>query len=473
MPWWFRDWGGDRLRGVNADELMPMVLFGSALFAGLVLLVVLGSRRTVAGWLVGGAGVLMGAQVGGVHVFTIATVVWVLFTPKGRHDRDGRALLLVGSAVLLSTSVLFGDLVNSRTLALQLVALAFNAAMIAVRAEAQDVAAMLRGALVVITVGGVVGLLQVFGVIPLELWHINVSSIGRPTGIWPEPDWMGLMGALGLVLAWRLPLAPLTRVVCLSVSGASFVLAFARAAWVALAVCVVVALVAGALSRRREKVAGRGRVLAVVVLLVVGVVGLTASPELRSDLGRRVDSLTSSAAGDVSGQARVQQIEGLLFLSESALPFGHGLSASGRVGVSGRLLLSGDSPNNVASNWILALWVDGALLALPLIGFLLYFALRGVRLLPGQLLVVVLVNSLFSNAVFMPVAWLVLGLAMQALERPKRQAPIRPERLDPVERDRRRLVLQARRNAETAAGRSLDEAGRSPRSPETTRSPPG
>lgn len=437
---------------MEADRLITLGVIAVTAASVLLVLAALKARRAVAAWIVGGAGVLMAAQVGGAHLFTLATMLWLVFTrPTGRSVFRATGLLVAAGG--LAVTVLFGDLVNSRSLALQLMALAVTAVAIAMRAEDHDTRAMIRGALAVITFGASVGALQVAGVIPMELWHLDVSSIGRPTGIWPEPDWMGLMAALGLVLAWRLPLSPLVRTAALSLNGLMFVLAFARAAWVALAVSVVLLVVLQFFtSRRAERPVGqrRGGAVAVLLLLCVGL--LVASPELRSDLGRRVESLTTSSTEDVSGQARIGQTRALLHLADSAAPFGHGLSASGRVGVTGQLFLRGESVNNVASNWLLAMWVDGALLALPLIGFLLVFALRGARTIPGQMLVVVLVNSLFSNATFMPVAWLALALTLLAVTprvRPPR--PTRPERPTPVELQRRRLAALARTRAPAAA----------------------
>jgi hypothetical protein len=399
---------------VGPDQLSQWLALGALVLLGLLVLWVLDSRRIVAAYLVGGTGVLMDVQVGRVHAFTIATLLWLACTKPVGGRRWIPALTLGTAAGLLSVTVLFGDLVNSRTLALQLMAFSITAGSLYLRSDAEDARAMLRGAFYTITAGAVVGLLQVAGVIQIELWHTQVSSIGRPVGIWPEPDWMGLMGALGLLLAWRLPLSQLMRTVALSVNGLAFVLAFARAAWVALAVTVIVVVVTQLIaSRRAERARGRGS--AVLVLLLVAVVLLVANPDLRSDLGRRLDTLTAGAEDDVSGQARVLQTRALLFLADSAFPFGHGLSASGRVGVTGDLFLQVSSVNNVASNWLLGMWVDGALLALPLIVFLAYVALRELHRLEGQLLLVVLLNSLWSNAVFMPVTWLCLGLAMHQL----------------------------------------------------------
>jgi hypothetical protein len=403
--------------------MMTWLAVGGGVAAGFVVLLVVDSPRRALACLIGVTGVLMQAQVGGVHAFTIVTVGWLVLA--GRREGTARALraaVLVACAALLASTAVFGDLVNSRTLALQLLALSLTAGALMVWASPDDVRLVLSSALLTITAGASVGLLQVVHVVPItqDLWSAGISEIGRPLGIWPEPDWLGLFSALGLVLAWRLRLSPLVRTVALGINGLSLLLSFARAAWVAVVASIVIgALVRWATSHRPDR--PRGRVGPLVVVVVVAGAVVAATPALASDLGRRLDSLTSTQSDDVSARARVQQTEGLLTLARTAGPWGHGLSASGRVGVSGKLYLSGTSPNNVASNWVLGLWVDGALLAVPLTIFLGVTALRGASWLPGQMLVVVLVSSLWSNALFQPVAWLCLALTLW--EWPARGAP--------------------------------------------------
>jgi hypothetical protein len=226
------------------------------------------------------------------------------------------------------------------------------------------------------------------------------------------------MAAIGMVLVWRLHVPPLLRALVLSINTAAVVLSFARAAWIAIVVSCVVVVLARALSRRRavqEKAARRGRGLAIGLVGVVAVGGLMSSPQLRDDLAKRVDTLANPSQEDISGQARLRQQASLLHLAETAAPFGHGLSASGRVGVWGELNLKGVADNNVSSNWLLAMWVDGAYLALPLVLFLMYLALRTSSAISGQVLVLILVNSLWSNALFLPVTWLCIGLIFREM----------------------------------------------------------
>jgi hypothetical protein len=405
---------GGTLPQVTAEGHTEAAAIGAGLVVLVILLAVSRSRRQVCAFAVGATGVLMGVQVVNAHLFTIAVVAWLCTTRSPASRQWPRVLFLAASILLCAVSVVFGDLVNSPTLALQLAALAGSGALVALRATSEDVTIILRAALLVISLGSMMGLLQVVGVVPLETWHEDISTLGRPLGIWPEPDWLGLMAAIGVVLAWRLELRTLYRVLALTLCFAAFILAFARAAWIALAIAVVTLIIARRFTVSGQDHAGRGRRAAVVTLACSSMVAFFASSALRSDLVRRLGTLVSADTDDVSGQARLQQTASLLHLADTAAPFGHGLSSSGRVGVSGALYLSVNSDNNVASNWLLGLWVDAALLAIPLILFLGYFALRGVTHLPGQVLLLILANSLFSNALFQPVTWLFVGLTLLA-----------------------------------------------------------
>lgn len=157
--------------------------------------------------------------------------------------------------------------------------------------------------------------------------------------------------------------------------------------------------------------AREGRIAAPAAFAAVAIIALASIPKLQLNLTDRLFPSISDISTDISAQARVQQNDGLNYLANTAPWYGQGLSASGRVGVSGILYLD-NSVNNLGSNWLLSLWVDGKFLALPIIGFLLYFAIRFARHLPGQLLGLVLINSFFSNALFQPITWLLLGLTL-------------------------------------------------------------
>ena len=151
-------------------------------------------------------------------------------------------------------------------------------------------------------------------------------------------------------------------------------------------------------------------------------IALNSIPALHDNLITRLSRTLTVASDDVSAQARVQQNDGLLYLADSAPWYGWGISSSGRVGVSGRLNF-GASDNNVGSNWILSMWVDGAWLSLPLIAVLLFACAAAVRTIQGQLLVLVLLNSFFSNATYQPITWFLAALCLVSL-RHRREATV-------------------------------------------------
>jgi hypothetical protein len=407
-----------------------------------------GASRALA-FLVGVSAGLMAVQVFRIHIFTIVVVLWFLIALRQRQPpvtRDAIALL-VFAAVLASTA-LYGDLVNSPALGLQLTAFAIAAALIATMCDEAERWAILYGLLTVTTVGSLVGLGQVAGIVQSELWHLSISALGRPTGIYPEPDWLGMYSGVGLLLSWRLRISPLLRPVLLAVNALACILAFARAAWIAVAVVILVMAGFAAASWARSRWArlaapngsagltsdkaqtratalkivpagtakSSGRLSSLIVMATALIILITTIPVLGENLVTRLGQTLVAQADDVSAQARVQQINGLLDLSATAPWFGHGLSASGRVTTNGRLQL-GDSQNNVGSNWLLSLWVDGKLLAIPLMLLLIVITVRTIRTIEGQALLLVLTSSLFSNATFCPVTWALLGLAIASIAR--------------------------------------------------------
>jgi len=399
-----------------------MDLLGIAVVTAIVFLVVVfigtvKNRPAVLAFLVGVTGVLMGIQVLQVHAFTITVVIWILFARRQFDPRSIRyiAPVLIAS-IILATTALTGDLVASPTLALQLLGLTVSASLIIAFSTEADRRLMIFGMLTFATLSSTLGLLQVAKIAPIEIWHASVSALGRPIGLYSEPDWFGLFAGLGMVIAWRTPMRPTLRTIAITVNAAAFILAFARAAWVAVGVSVVIVIVVAILRQRRVKKATKGR-QAAVGLLALGATGvLLFLPQLVSDLTTRLaNTLTPGAAGpDISGQARINQIASLTELANSAPYNGHGLSASGRVMVFGGIA-TGSSSNAVSSNWLLGLWVDGAFLSLPIIAVFIIVALRTCHKLSGQLLVVVLLNSFFSNVFFTPITWILLALCLADL----------------------------------------------------------
>ncbi|MBY6437550.1 hypothetical protein HQ602_14275 [Rhodococcus kroppenstedtii] len=440
----------------------------AAFLCGLALVAICHPRRelTLAA-LIGVTAGFSDLQVGGVHLFTVLVGLWALFVFGRRPARVvGWTLALAGTAVMVASTSLVGDLVVSPTLALQLLGMTFCATAIGLWSTARERRTMFYGLLTATTVSAVYALLQVTGIAATSVVHLEISAIGRPSGLTPEPDWLGMFSAIGMILAFVLPMRRDVRTVVLGLNTAAWLLAFARAAWLALAVVVVAAAVLAVVDRRRTRapaVDGRGRTRAVVVAVVAVVAVVLVQPVLRADLTTRVMQLLGAGVGpdssDRSGQARVEQVTALLDLSRSGPFYGHGLSSAGRVGVSGKLYLGDYSSNSVASNWVLGLWVDARYVALPFIAVLVLVTVVTLRSLGGAVAAVVLVSSLFSNATYFPVFWLALGcavatLATRVVPKPKSKPARTPTRnrpgdassAPPVGRHRRSLLPGAPRS---------------------------
>jgi hypothetical protein len=257
-------------------------------------------------------------------------------------------------AGLLASTAITGTFVNSRLVALQLLLLAATSACLVAFGDRTDIPHILRGLLATTTIACVAATLQYTGVIPGKLY----LSTGRPIGLYTEPDWLGMFSAIGLIIAFHVTTGRL-RMILIFLHLLVLLLAAARASWLAIVVAVVASYVVATLSGKPKQIQpspGGARLVAFGALFLVVV--LAASPTLRDSMQDRVEGAVSSEK-DVSAKARQQQNASLLELAEVAPWNGLGLSASGRVGVSGRIEYIGQADNNVASNWVLGWWVYG------------------------------------------------------------------------------------------------------------------
>lgn len=389
------------------------------------------TRELLLTWAVGLSGALMAAQIVQVHVFTIAVVLWAVLTRRSsRVAAPFSAVAIVLAAIVLASTVLFGELVNSQTLGLQLVALAATAAIVSAHVDRVGIARMLTAVLVVASASSALAILQVAGIAPIETWHLDVSALGRPVGIYPEPDWLGLFSGLGILLAWRLPIPGKVRAALLTLNIAAWVLAFARAAWIAVAVAALLGLIVHYISARKAHDKRSGRWLGIGFVAVSGFLAFELVPSLHENVLTRLGRTFVVAADDISAQARVNQTDGMLQLINTAPWYGWGLSASGRVGVFGGVNVADVSRNNVGSNWLFSYWAEGAVLSLPLIVVFAAALLLTAKTVQAQLFLVVLVNSLFSNAMYQPIAWLLLALCVAEirLRRDERPTPLHAQR---------------------------------------------
>lgn len=381
------------------------------------------SERARTTWIpiaIGASAGLFSVQIANVHLFTPLVFAWII-TRAGHREADlrWRVLALPLACIPVAATVFLGDLVVNPNLALQLMALALSGAMLPLGWSEEIRRPLMIGLLASTSASALFGLLQVAHLVPTDLWHVEVSALGRPTGFYPEPDWLGMYSALASLLAWRIDLKPQLRLALVLVNLSALVLAFARAAWLGFAAGALVAALTWLLTRRAgDRVMGdgkTGRLRAVFLTAFALVMAVTALPDLRRDLLNRLASTLTARTEDVSAQARVEQNRALGSLADSAPWYGHGLSSSGRVGVSG-IFYSDFSKNSVASNWILGLWVDASWLAVPLFALICFLVWRNLRTIEGSLAVVVLVNSIFSNAFFQPITWLLLGILIGLLD---------------------------------------------------------
>lgn len=394
--------------------IMETLLVVAVVVVAAVILMTHKHGRTALAFLVGVSAGLVAFQVLRVHVFTVIVIIWVLYRGSlWNRKAPARIAVMAIPVALLAYTSLVGDLVNSNTLALQLAGLALSAALIIAFSSQADRQQMLYGLLAIVTISSTVGLLQVVKIVPIETWHAQVSTVGRPIGLYPEPDWLGMFAGVGAVIAWRADLGKHVRTLSIAVNAGAFVLAFARAAWIAVGVAVAVGVLLALLGQRRaNRPKVKGRAGAIVLLAAAAAMVLVFVPVLVEDLTTRLGQTFQVQRGDISGQARVRQFDSLWHLADIAPFYGHGLSASGRVGVWGQIDTGAAASNNVASNWLLAMWVDGKYLAVPMVLLLALVTLRAVRTIHGQALLVVLLSSLFSNATFFPVTWLLLAMCL-------------------------------------------------------------
>ena len=385
---------------------MPAVALNVvALVAAVVAVVVVAGTsretRTILAVGVGVTGGLQTAQIGGVHLFCFVVLAWAVFGPL----RDGwqiarpqiRLLPLICSGALAAT-VLTGTLVNSWSLAVQVLILAASASTFALLGTGQDVRLALRGLLLVTTFASVAAILQYVGVLPHQLYV--------------EPDWLGMFSGIGVLLAFYLR-REIFRNMLVMVNLVSLLLAAARGAWVAVVVVAVAGVVVGRLVPGGDRPRSGWRLAGIAA--AGGAVLLATVPDLLNFLVTRIEGVSSRGA-DVAVMARQQQLASLLKLEAIGPWNGLGLSASGRVGVSGLITYVGPANNNVASNWILGWWVDGKLMAVPIIVLFVAAAARRLNRVTGLLLTTVLVCSLFSNALLIPVAWLALALCLTRVD---------------------------------------------------------
>jgi hypothetical protein len=364
--------------------------------------------RTVSAWLVGCAAALQSAQLAGVHAFTIFALAYSVLVVSKRAATlyRWRALTLPLAAVPLACTVLFGDLVHKPTIAVQLLALASSSALIALVSEGDDWYAMLKAFLAVTTVASVAAILQFVRILPNESFY----GANRPNGlVYLEPDWLGMYAAIGSLLAALVVRHRKRSAAAILVNLAAVVLAGARGPWIGILLCLLFLVVAQIMAAYPS--AYLKRLVGYLGGCVCGALGIVAaSPQLLDTVAVRIASLANPAYGDAGTYARARQNSALLSLVDSSPWYGHGLSASGRVGAYGEIDFSSSATNAVGSNWLASWWIEGGILAIPLVALFLGLAAFRFSRGFGVLVTLILICNLFSNSSYLPAIWIFAAL---------------------------------------------------------------
>ena len=391
---------------------------------GIVALGVIMTHRAglkILAFVIGIAAGLIQIQVGGVHAYTILIFLYIVISPEVRRGVLTRSVLLVLVASLVSVTVLWGDLITSYNLAAQLIVMAVTTALFLARSRDSDLLVAQYGLVVLVTVGAATAIGQVLGIVPEQLFRLEGAETHRPSGIYPEPDWLGLYSAVGLVLVWSFKLRSRIRIPVIGILLLGVLLASARAAIIALIVVVILRLLLTLLTRHRHRHRHRDRpdrsvkrssIVLVVVLSATLLVFAIAFPMMLDLVTARLAGLLPGS-GDAVVTARLGQSSGILKFAEQAPWYGHGLSASGRINGFGAIQYSrSEGLGTTSSNWLAGLWADAKILSLPLIAFLSFSIFRQPSSPGAALLVLILVNSLASNALFFPLTWFAIALCL-------------------------------------------------------------
>ncbi len=385
----------------------------SFVFLALVLLRKVEQPRAALLWVLGLLAGFDTLQVSSIHLFSLACLLLPLADVRRNRVNAWTPTLTVAAAACLASSVLYGSLVNDASLAGQLVVLAANATLLMLFLRPSDLVPVLHGLLAAAVLASVYAGLQTLQVLDPNFF-LDSSGIPRVHAFFREPDFLAAFVAIGLVLSLRLPLRRTVQVPVAGLLLVTLINTQARGAWLAVLLSLLAAAGRRRLTSRTVRKHGnrRSAAYACTGALATGA-WLSVDEGLRSNVSRRLLALLDGGVQDPSLQARSGQFESLAGLLQSAPWHGYGLSAAGRVTGLGQVEY-GTSGNNVAANWVLDWLVGGKLLAVPLIVLFVVTAVRGAASIPGQLSVLVLANSLFSNLMLLPVAWLVLALTVVA-----------------------------------------------------------
>lgn len=379
-----------------------MWLIGGCLLVGIVC----SSRRrlSILAGLAGASSVMMTWQLGGLHYFTLSCALLLLLGKPRRLPPT--FVLIVVFAALAAASVLVGKYVTQPSAALQLIGLSFSATILVSILDGKLAVIFMRGMVSVTTASCVVATAELLGVISYGHFALETAENHRPSGLFPEPDWLGYSSLVGLILLVRADLAPRRAMLPLSLLHFGvLVSASARAALLGLLVVLVVLLAQSLLAVGRNVFLRR---LAATIFLSVMVLPVVVPAQVALFAERLV------AAGDTTrGNVgyRYSQIVGLKDLALSAPWYGNGLTSSGRIDGYGNFVSGPDLAGTAGSNLFWSLVGDAGVAGLGLICLVGLVAFRARQSVGGLLLIATLVNAQFSNNFYFPAFWACLALA--------------------------------------------------------------
>ncbi|MBW9111731.1 O-antigen ligase family protein [Microbacterium ureisolvens] len=369
--------------------------------------------------LIGFTSMFRDLQISSLHVANLLTFLGFAATfARGSTLRTATrdVLLLIFAVAALCLSMVGSVYYVNGLLWVQLCIQALSAVLVAAMVDWRRLKLISAGVIAGATVSSATAILQEFRILPSELF-IDSSGLIRPTGLVGEPDWVGLYAAFALVvlLRWQTARTKL-RGWLIVINALALLFSFARAAWLALVVSLIIALVMTRARGRPQYFDLRLGWKPVVATLAVGSLAALIFPDVANTAWTRVLSIFFLEHRDDNAQYRGQQLDGLIALAQSAPWNGYGLSASARVTIIGQIetAASVTTQNSVATNWVLALAADAKVLAVPFILLIGLLSVFRANTLGGQLTLVVAINSLFSNVMYNPVWWLAVAILVAA-----------------------------------------------------------
>ena len=366
------------------------------------------SGTMVIGALIGVTGGLPYFQIFNVHYFTICCFLFIL----KKHNREiglaTKTLYLFFSCILMALTSLWGDLVNNKLLSIQLLLLSLSVVIVVIKSDKFDIRNIVYSFVVIQTISSVFALGQMFGLVQ-GLYYDSAFSGGRPTGLHVEPDWLGIYVGCALIVLLTTNLVFKTRWLLVSLNSFALIFSGCRGAWVSLVIVFIISLlikfIRGSNNSSRLDTKNRFKLILTVLIFSIFV-----EESIRLLISERVNGIFSSSM-DSSTTARILQNETMLNLLKEGQIYGHGLSASGNIGVLGGLTTNGT--NSVGSNWVLTLLVDCGILAIPFFLLIIHLVFRNKTLTGLLVFLNIMSNALISNVFFQPVFWLFLAIVMK------------------------------------------------------------